>query len=325
MEAEISEKTSQGYGEIAGGLSATFTETGRAAEAASEDLKALIDSTATKMTEKRNEVVESVKKNVDLANQHASRKFETIGLELKTKLSSESSRVVENARTSFTAKNLEITDSVTKTTNTTSEKTSAMKQVRNEALSSFSEQGEKLLRHWSADQRELMNSLKERIHDSIKEVSDTTQRTIDLLASIHELGDEMLAGPTDRTWYISGNEEACAHIIDMASRAEDSVIISVTNLSCIDLKKLGKVKKPKRRVLIIPEDDDLESDLEILDGWRIWQTKTPMLLSVIDDREILVGGASETKALVAIVSEDKTYLQLYHDVLGPRLVRGKVI
>ncbi len=325
MEIEISEKTSQDYGEIAGDLSVSFTETGRAAEVASEELKGFVESISIRMTEKRNEVVETAKKTTDFANQHASRKFETIGLELKTKTSSESSRVVENARTTFTAKNLEITDSVTKTTNTTNEKTSELKQTRNEALSSFGEQGEKTLRRWSVDQKEQMDSLKERIQETIKGVSDTTQGTLDLLAAIHDLGDDMLAGPSDRTWYLSGNEEACAHIIDMANRAEDSVIISVIDPSCIDMNKLAKIKKPKRRVLVIPEVDEQEFDLELLDGWRVWQTKTPMLLSVIDDKEILVGGASESKSLVAIVSEDNTYLQLYHDVLGPRLVRGRVI
>jgi hypothetical protein len=50
-----------------------------------------------------------------------------------------------------------------------------------------------------------------------------------------------------------------------------------------------------------------------------------MLLSIIDDKELLVGGATDTEALVTIVSEDKTYLQLYHDVLGPRLVSGRVV
>jgi len=325
MEAEITETTSKDYSEVVGNLSATFTETGRAAEAASEELKGLVDSTSTKMTEKRNEVVETVKKNADLANQHASRKFESIGLELKTKLSSESSQVVDNARSNFTGKNLEITDSVTKATNTTSEKTSALKQVRNEALSSFQEQGERTLRRWSADQKEQMNLLKDRIQETIHVVTESTQGTIDVLNAIHDLGDEMLAGPSERTWYLSGNDEACAHILDMAQRAEESVIISLTNPSCIDFKKLAKVKKPKRRVLVIPEVDDQIANLELLDGWRVWQTKTPMLLSVIDDKEILVGGATDTDALVAIVSEDKTYLQLYHDVLGPRLVSGRVV
>ena len=110
----------------------------------------------------------------------------------------------------------------------------------------------------------------------------------------------------------------------MATRAEESTIISVTDPACIDFAKLAKVKKPKRRVLIIPEVDDPVPDIELLDGWRIWQTKTPMLLSVTDDREILVGGASETESHVAIVSEDKAYLQLYHDILGPRLVSGRI-
>ncbi|TFH07849.1 MAG: hypothetical protein E4H14_07610 [Candidatus Thorarchaeota archaeon] len=325
MEAEITEKTSHNYGQIVEGLSGTFTEIVRAAEAATEELRSLADTTANKITEKRDEVIEIVTKNADLANQHASRKFESIGLELKTKLSSESSRVVESARSNYTVKNLEITDSVTKATTTSNEKISTLKQVRNEALSSFSEQGDRSLRRWSADQRNQMNSLKERIQDTINEVSSSTQKTIDVLSAIHELGDTMLSGPSDRTWYVSGNDEACAHIMDMATRAEDSIIISVTNASCIDFKTLGKVKKPKRRVLILPEIDDQEANLELLDGWRVWQTKTPLLLSVIDDKEILIGGASDTEALIAIVSEDKTYLQLYHDVLGPRLVNGRVI
>jgi len=325
MEAEITEKTSQDYSEVVDGLSTTFTETRRAAEAATEEFKTLVDSTANKMTEKRNEVIETVKKNADLANQHASRKFESIGLELKTNLSSESSRVVENARTNFTTKNLEITDSVSKATNTSNEKTSALKQSRNEALSSFGEQGERTLRRWSAEQRDQMNLFKERIQDTIKGVTGSTQETLDLLSAIHEIGDTMLARPAKRTWYLSGNDEACAHILDMATRAEDSVIISVTNPSCIDFKKLAKVTKPKRRVLVIPERDDHDATLELLDGWRIWETKTPMLLSVIDDKEILLGGASETESLIAIVSEDNTYLQLYHDVLGPRLVSDRVV
>ncbi|MGY5880014.1 MAG: helix-turn-helix domain-containing protein [Candidatus Thorarchaeota archaeon] len=325
MEAEITEKTSHDYGEIVEGLSVTFTETDRAAEAATEELRSLADATANKMTEKRDEVIETVKKNANLANQHASRKFESIGLELKTKLSSESSRVVENAHSNYIVKNLEITDSVTKATNTSNETISTLRQVRNEALSSFSEQGDRTLRRWSADQRDQMNSLKERIEETISGVTGSTQETIDVLSAIHEIGDTMLAGPSDRTWYLSGNDEACAHIIDMATRAEESVIISVTNASCIDFKKLAKVKKPKRRVLVLPELEDQDPNLELLDGWRIWETNTPMLLSVIDDKEILVGGASETEALIAIVSEDKTYLQLYHDVLGPRLVNSRVV
>jgi hypothetical protein len=49
-----------------------------------------------------------------------------------------------------------------------------------------------------------------------------------------------------------------------------------------------------------------------------------MFLSIIDDKELLVGGATATEDLIALISEDETYLQLYHDILGPRLVRGRI-
>ena len=76
--------------------------------------------------------------------------------------------------------------------------------------------------------------------------------------------------------------------------------------------------------MIIPEEEETQPNLELLDDWRIWQTKTPMLLSLVDDKEILVGGALDSQSLVALVSEDQTYLQLYHDILGPRLISGRI-
>ena len=51
----------------------------------------------------------------------------------------------------------------------------------------------------------------------------------------------MLSAPRERTWYLSGVEEACAHIMDMAERAEESIVISLTDISCVDTKKLAKV------------------------------------------------------------------------------------
>ena len=324
VESEIVELTTNEYTKIVDGLSTSFNESYRVSEVASESLKSLVDLVSTKMTDNRNEMIETVKTNVDLANQHASRKFETIGLELKTKLSSDSSHLLESGRANFTAKNLEMTDAASKVTNAISKKTSTLKQVRNEAMFSFHEKGEKTLRRWSTDQKDQMNQMKERIQETIHGVTSTTQGTIDLLTAIHEIGDDMFKQMPDRTWYLSGNDETCAHIVDMALRAEDSIIISITNLECLDLKKLAKVKKPKRKVLIIPEEEETQPNLELLDDWRIWQTKTPMLLSLVDDKEILVGGALDSQSLVALVSEDQTYLQLYHDILGPRLISGRI-
>ncbi len=109
----------------------------------------------------------------------------------------------------------------------------------------------------------------------------------------------------------------------MAHRAETSVVVSVHDLSCLDLKTLARIKKPRRRVLIVPETDEPDPALESLDGWRIRHTNTPMLLSVRDDSEILVGGALDSDTPIAVISEDASYLKLYHDVLGPRLIRSK--
>jgi hypothetical protein len=155
-------------------------------------------------------------------------------------------------------------------------------------------------------------------------ITGKTEETIKILDAINDIGDEIIKTPSRRTWYVSGKEEACAHVTDMAERAEDSVVISIIDPSCLDYKKLAKVKQARRRVLVVPESEEPDPNLSSLEGWRIWQTRTPMFLSIIDDRELLIGGATATEDLVALISEDETYVRLYHDILGPRLVRGRV-
>ena len=324
LETSINEDITKDYSAVSGDLATSFTECLRTSESASEGFKNLIENTSIRLTEQREQLAEEFKKSVDLANQHASRKFEMIGLELKTQLSSDTSRLVEDARAAFTAENLEITNAVTKTTNTLNEETSSLRQVRNESLSSFGSSSEKSLKRWTSEQRDALKSILESLHTSIAGVTDTTKSTIDVLQAIHELGDDMLSAPKERTWYLSGTEEACAHIMDMADRAEDSIVISILDLSCIDPKKLAKVKTPKRKVLIIPEEEEPSPLLETLEGWRVWETKIPMLLSIMDEKEILIGGATETESLVAIISEDESYLRLFHDLLGPRLINNRI-
>jgi hypothetical protein len=324
MEAEATKRTSQDFASISNDLSTVFSEYVRATESISEGFKNLIENTSITLTQHRDEVFEQVKKSAEMSNQYASRKFETIGLDLKTQLSSDTSNLFEKARVTYAAKNQEITDSMTKTTNIINEKTSVLKQDRNKALSLLGEHSDKAFKRWSTDQKDQMSSLNDRLHDAVLGITQKTESTIQTLDAIHDIADEIIKEPSKRTWYVSGKEEVCAHITDMADRAEDSVIISVIDPACLDYKKLGKVKQPKRKILMIPESEEPDPNLSVLEGWRIWETKTPMYLSLIDDREILVGGATATEDIIALISEDETYLRLYHDIIGPRLVRGRI-
>jgi sugar-specific transcriptional regulator TrmB len=324
LDNEIEKRTAQDYTTITSGLSTSFTDCTRTAESMSEGFKNLLETTLLKLTEHRDEAFEQVRKSTELANQYASRKFESIGLDLKTRLSNDSSELLDTARLAFTSSTKDITDAVTKTTNSINELTSALKQSRTKALSQYGESSEKTLRRWSKEQKDQMSSLKEQVHNTILGVTEKAEVTINVLNAIHQAGEELARGPKKRTWYVSGKEEACAHITDMAERAEDSVVISIIDSSCLDYKRLAKVKQPKRRVLVIPETEEQDPDLATLDGWRIWETRTPMLMSIIDDREILVGGVTSEEEIIAMVSEDEPYLRLYHDILGPRLVRGRV-
>jgi hypothetical protein len=151
-----------------------------------------------------------------------------------------------------------------------------------------------------------------------------TASVIEMLNAIHAASEEIVNIPTKDTWYLSGNDEICAHILDMSKRAEESIIVSVVSVDCLDFKKLSKIKVPPRRVLVIPHSEDPNPTLETLKGWRIWETTSPITLAVRDGAEILVGGQSESESPLCVVSTDKSYIKLYHESLGPKLVRESI-
>jgi hypothetical protein len=319
----IIQEANQNYGMVADKLASSFTEFQRSSESASEEFRNLLEQASIHTTEKRDEAVKAVQESAILTNQHAARKLETIGLELKTQLSTQSSTLTEKAQSDLAAKNLVLTEVVTGASNQSSEGITLLRQSRSDALSKFGDHVDKSFRRWSNKQKNQIVALSENVQETIAGVTELTANAVDTLSAIHSASEKLFDVPAERTWYITGAQEACAHIGDMAKRAQESVVISVHDLSCLDLKKLARIKKPRRRVLIIPETDEPDPALEAMDGWRVRQTKTPMLLTVIDDREILVGGARDSDTPIAVISEEPAYLKLYHDVLGPRLIRRK--
>ena len=323
VDQAVIQETNQNYGVVAEKLTSSFTEFQRSSESVSEEFRNLLEQSSIQTTEKRNEAIKAVQENAILTNHHAARKLEAIGLELKTQLSTQSSTFIEKVHSDLAAKNLVLTEVVTGASNQSSEGVTQVRQSRSDALSKFSDQVDKSFRRWSSKHRNEIESLSENVKESMTIVTELTTQAAETLREINAAGEKLLVAPTESTWYLSGTREACAHIIDMAQRAEDSVVVSVHDLSCLDLKKLARVKKPRRRVLIVPETDEPDPALDSLDGWRIRHTSTPMLLTVRDDCEILVGGARDSETPIAVISEDASYLKLYHDVLGPRLIRSK--
>jgi hypothetical protein len=177
---------------------------------------------------------------------------------------------------------------------------------------------------WGTKAKETLALVSKTNDEAISEVAEKTKEVMETLNAIHKASKELVNIPTKDTWYISGNDEVCAHILDMSMRAEESIIISVVSLDCLDLKKLSKIRVPQRRVLIVPHMEEQDVALETLKGWRIWETNSPMTLAVRDNMELLVGGQAVSDTPLCIVSTDESYMKLFHDSLGPKLVRESI-
>ncbi len=311
------------FSELTSELSSSLAECDRSSESIAEEFKLLGERAIDRFTSTHDDIVERVQQSAVLSTQQAARKFESVGLEIKTNLSSESYSLIESSRNDIAAKSLEIATSVKAANTAAEQETSSQHQLREDALNLTEEKVAKSMRRWTAEMKNASDSVKDQFDNVVSQIVQSTRGTIETLDAIVKARDELMSISTGNTWYLSGDEEVCAHIVDMASRATDSIVISVLDVSCLDIKSLAKIKDVPRRVLIVPEGEEDHADLDSLTGWRIWHTQLPVLLAIVDDREILVGGAKESDEPVIIISTDESYIRLYHDVIGPLLVRSR--
>jgi sugar-specific transcriptional regulator TrmB len=313
-------EANQQHHDVVGQLGESISEYESAVSSVVNEYSKFLENTSKMIMKNRDTAFEETKESVLLANQHASRKFEQVGLDLKTQLSNRTHGLIETVRGDITARTSEIADKTAKTTIVANEETSKIKQVRNECLNNLTENTDKTLRRWAADQKKQTETILEYIGTTMNDIRGVADKALEAFEALKRSGSKILALPSDSTWYVTGKEEICAYMTDMVQRAESSIILSVPDISCIDLSKLTKSKQPRRKVLVIPKREEPETASEKLKGWRIWETESPMLLAMIDNKELILGGKNLTDTPLAIVSLDETYLQLYHDVLGPAMI-----
>jgi len=304
-------------------INSSFSKFTELSEPVAEEARGLLERVSAEATKGLDtSLAETQQANLDFI-QHAARRLESIGRDLQTHLGGESSRLTENLRSDLATKTAQISGGASKAATDAKEGISLLRQERNDALNSLAEHVDKTMRQWGTQQKKTLKSIQSQIDEAVETVSQITEQTGETLKAVKTAGQEMLAIPSYKTWYVTGNDEICAHILDMMNRAEKSVVVSVLNLDCLDIKRLARVKKPRRKVLIVPELEEGDTTLETLQGWRIWQTGSPTTLAVIDDNEILVGGSEPSDVDIALVSTEDSYLQLYRDFIGPQLTKGR--
>ncbi|MGQ4871221.1 MAG: helix-turn-helix domain-containing protein [Candidatus Thorarchaeota archaeon] len=285
--------------------------------------KAAADRLEARHSELRNEIFEAVKEALVSANVRASRRFESAGVSLKARLSSDIYDLAETVRNKLAAQSESLDLSAAAASNVLSERTSQLRRTRDEVIGQLEAQFDKSLRGWSRSVKKNLNELKASLAGTVEMLSVASTKSAETVEAIRSASGVLTESSAKTTWYLTGAEETCAHMFDMAGRAEKSIVISVPNPACLNVRKLSRVKKPVRRVLILPPTEEAEQIPKAPEGWRVWTVDSPPYLAVRDDEEIIVGGMSGEGLPFAVVSRDESYLRLYHDIVGPRLVRSR--
>ncbi len=325
--SEIITTSTNELAEAQQGVIDSFSEALGELESACDATTTDAKGTVTRTTEQLNKTLEralgDAKASTLTSNQFSLRKLESIGHDLNTYLDSETSRLVEKSKSESTAVNSDIAASVSKARNDTSESVSNLRQARNDAFTNLKDGVGKTLRSWSAKQKQELEALRMHFEKSLDTASEAASGTGTMIEAVQNAANEILAVEARNTWYVTGNDEIRAHMVDMANRAERSIILSILTPRQLDIKKLAKIKAPKRKILVVPAAEELDTELETLVDWRIWTMESPTLLAVADNKEVLVGGSEDSKKAMAVVSTEPAYLRLYSEFLGPRLTQER--
>lgn len=301
-------------------LEAKVTELNSSLDAAVSGLEVSAERIRSLLLDKRDELFEATKEALSGVNKRTLNRFESVGLSLKTHLSSDIYNLTETVRNQISAHNEHLSDTRAVVTTDLSEEASRMKSVRDEMLHLFEGEFDKSMKTWSSSVRKNLEDLKVTLDGIINRLTKAAKSSITTISAVREACDILTGSEFTNTWYLRGTKELCAHMLDMAVRAKDSIVISVSDIDCLDLKKLAKVDGPIRRILVIPVLEE-HSTLEAPAGWRVIEMREPPTVAVRDNEEIVIGGIDGDGLPFAVVSTDPTYLKLYHDIVGPQIIR----
>ncbi len=295
------------------------------AKSAEESLTRLIEQLGSRALESSDNLLEKARNaflECTISIGHAE---EAVGAEFKHRVDHDLRKFIDKLETDFDVQRNQLRSTTASTINTVSESISKTRQSCDESLHNFDAAVDQSLQKLISDIGTTYNTLRDDFDGIITESGGLLDSLAKALHSLNEAAKELSGVPAEDTWYVSGRDEIASYVMDMVMRAEESIVISVPDLSIIDLDRLSSVKQPRRRVIVVPTTEEPVPALDGLSGWRVWREKTPPLLVVRDGVEIVIGASEGLDKSIALVSVAPGYLRLFHDLLGPMLTRMRTV
>lgn len=167
--------------------------------------------------------------------------------------------------------------------------------------------------------RSTMESISENIRVLLEEL-----KSVD---SISRLAWENLAKEPlimEKTFFIATKELVKTRMKEMAAQTKNSLIIVVPELEELPIEELLKIEPPAR--VYVFTDFNLPSEINTLKSLigkrnlRLWRREEKeFFMCLRDNEEILIAPISEEEPILAIVSEDQSYINAYKHTLIPLL------
>ena len=304
------------------GLTTEFTGCESASKSVTDGLSLELGLFRDALGKSLGSVLGKTKQSVVSANQCVSEKIDSTRQSIKAEILSSSNSATEKLRNEVSTKVSEISGIAQLLNSQIEESVGRAKDARMQALTGFDQEVGTAAEQWHAEQEGFNQAVRKKTEEVTKGLESVVLETTKAMDTVRAISGELMKAQPESTWYLTGNDEVRAHILDMAQRAQESIVIAVMSVRGLDIKRAPKSSDSVRRVLIIPESEEQQPIVRDLigQGWHVRKTISPMTLAVMDNKEVIIGGAVETTNPLALVSVDKTYLKLFHDVIGPRLL-----
>ena len=171
----------------------------------------------------------------------------------------------------------------------------------------------------------ILNEYTETVLPLTRSVQSKSESTQNMLSNLWEMLGTLQASEIERTWHVVTREKIKIRLKDMLKRAKSTITLVFPNFDEVPQKTLMAIA-PEVRIHVVTkiEEKHAQPVQRLLEqgNIRLWQiVDMPFYAGARDSEEVLIAPVhDESDDVVAIVSDQESYISLFNKALGPRWI-----
>jgi len=204
----------------------------------------------------------------------------------------------------------------------------AVRQVMKTEGQALAKESTNLLKQTSTATLTLVDAFAENAGPALNRVETGAAELLQTLTKLWDAITDVEVSQIERTWRIVTKQGVQNHLEDMIRRARTTITLVYPSLEEAPLGQLAAIPPNCRLHLVttldLTRNDEALRKLLAKQNIRVWHaSKTEFYAGSRDGEEVLIAPISdEPEEVVAVASDDSSYVALFNQSLGPRWISG---